>query len=80
MISKAFDRKQTTQNFFSKHLKKKSTKKKRKDNLTVFEPKHLLKRCYDETDAIPLGQTTTIKVEFKGQSFMFGLGIFSTQK
>ena len=39
MLSKAFDRKQTTQIFSSNKLKN-------KDDLTVFEPKHPLRGCY----------------------------------
>ena len=63
MLSKAFDRKQTTQNFSSKCLKIiKSKKKKKEDNLTVFEPKHLW-GCYNGTDAIPLRQTATYNIK-----------------
>ena len=68
MLSKAFNRKQTTQNFSSKQLKK--------NNLTVFEPKAPLRGCY-ETEAIPLSQTATVKDSLMN---MFGLCIFSTQK
>ena len=44
ILSKAFNRKQTTQNFSSKYqkiLKNKKKKREKKDNLTVFESKHL---------------------------------------
>ena len=70
MLSKAFDRKQTTQNFSRKYQKFIKSKK------TVFEPKHLWE-CYDGTEVIPLSHTA--KVGFKGQYHMFGLSIFSTQ-
>ena len=81
MLSKAYDWKQSTQNFSSKHWK---IILKKEDFLTVFEPKHLLGRCYDGTDAIPLSQTATfnitcLKMGFKEQSHMFGLSIFSTK-
>ena len=36
---------------------------KKKDNLTVFEPKHFLKRCYDGTDAFTLSQTGTLNIK-----------------
>ena len=55
-VSKAFNRKQTTQNFSS--IQKKNHKKFVKNNLTVFEPNHFLRGCY-ETNTIPLSQTAT---------------------
>ena len=59
------NRKQTTQNY-SKY------------SLTVFEPQvHI--RIRPKTDAIPLGQTKSLKWLLKGQNCMFGLNVFSTQ-
>ena len=60
MLSKAFDRKQITQNFSSNTLK---NKKYKKNDLTVFEPKHLIGGCYDRTDAIPLSHSATFNVK-----------------
>ena len=77
MLSKAFDTKQTTQTFLV-NIKKIILRKI--DDLTVFEPKHSLEGWYDGTDALPLSQTEMFQVGFKGQSHMFELSIFSTQK
>ena len=62
MLSKAFERKQTTQNFSSNILKNQQ-QKIQKDDLTVFEPKYLPGGCYDGTDAIPLSQTATFIIK-----------------
>ena len=40
----------------------KNFKRKRKDNLAVFEPKHL-RGCYDETNAMSLSQTATFNIK-----------------
>ena len=62
MLSKAFHRKQTTQYFSSNTLKNKK-KKIKKDDLIVFDTKHLLGASYDGTDAIPLSQTATFNIK-----------------
>ena len=31
--------------------------------MSVFEPKHFLKGCYDGTDEIPLSQTATLNIK-----------------
>ena len=74
----------STENKLPKSLLVNNEKKYK--NLTIFEPKHHLGGCYG-TDAMPLNQTATFlhlyqvsKVGFKGQSYMFGLYFFSTQK
>ena len=59
MFSKAFTRKQTTQNFSSKPKKK---NQKNNNDLTVFEPKTRL-RCSYRTDAIQMSQTATINIK-----------------
>ena len=47
MLSRAFNKKQSTQNFSSKQEKKNILKKI--NNLTAFEPKHVF-RCFYGTD------------------------------
>ena len=80
MLSKAFNRKQTSQNFSSKHFKKiiKNEKFDRIRTKTYFQ--RILRDRRDTSE--PLGNLLyqVFKVGFKGQFHMFGLSIFSTQK
>ena len=57
IISKTFNRKQTTKNY-SKYYK---TYKDRNNNLTVFET-NLHTRIHPKTEAIPLRQTASLQV------------------
>ena len=60
MLSKAFNRKQTTKNY-PKIMKNNNNDKN--NNLIVFKPKHPLIGCY-ETDAkhVPLSQTAAFNI------------------
>ena len=83
-ISKAFNRKQTTQFFLVNNLKK-HVKINEKDNLTVFEPKLSL-RVSNGTDAIPVSQTAILnitnkclKFDLKDSPICLDLAYFQTQ-
>ena len=85
MLSKAYDRKQTIQNFSCKHWKsilKKNQKTRWFDRIrTKTSSRRILRQSRRDTSE-PNGKLKyqLFYVGFKGQSHMFGLCIFSTQK
>ena len=62
MLSKAFDTKQTTLTFLVNI--KKIIKKKKIDDLTVFEPKNSLEGCYDGTDFFNKEIIRSVRIPF----------------
>ena len=82
MLSKPSNRKQTTENFSRKEFLK--IIKNRKNNLTVFEPKHPFRVCYI-TNAIPLSQTSAFNIkcfnwDLEDSPICLDLGYFQPKK